>query len=145
MGRDLDFNEPEHYSDSTNMNKWRTDTGWQPIDGAGSADSLGTTFEGNNLTISNLFINRPSEGAIALFGHLAKNGKIQNVGLLDVDIQGLSSVGGLVANNAGLILNSYVGGSAQISGNDSIGGLVGWNVNGGRIITSHADVEVTGY
>ena len=63
-----------------------------------------------------LFINRPSESAVALFGQLARDGKIQNVGLLNTDIQGLSSVGGLVANNAGLILNSYVGGLAQISG-----------------------------
>ena len=144
LARDLDFNEPEHYSDSTNMNKWRTDTGWQPIDGAGGAAGLSTTLEGNNLTISNLFINRPSESAIALLGHLAKNGKIQNMGLLDINIQGLSSVGGLVANNVGLILNSYVSGSAQISGNHSVGGLVGWNVNGGRIISSYADVEVVG-
>ena len=147
LGRDLDFSEPEHYSDSTNMNQWipnedRSNEGWRRI-GVG-ASGLATTFEGNDLTISNLFINRPSESAVALFGQLARDGKIQNVGLLNADIQGLSSVGGLVANNAGLILNSYVSGSAQISGNNSIGGLVGWNVNGGRIIDSHADAEVIG-
>ncbi len=147
LGRDLDFRKTEHYSDRTNMNQWlpnedRSNEGWQRV-GVG-ASGLNTTFEGNDLTISNLFINRPSESAVALFGQLASDGKIQNVGLLDIDIQGLSSVGGLVANNAGLILNSHVGGLAQISGNNSIGGLVGWNVNGGRIFSSYADAEVTG-
>ena len=147
LGRDLDFRKTEHYNDRANMNQWipnedRSNEGWQRI-GVG-ASGLNTTFEGNDLTISNLFINRPSESAVALFGQLARDGKIQNVGLLDIDIQGLSSVGGLVANNAGLILNSHVGGLAQVSGNNSIGGLVGWNVNGGRIINSYADAEVTG-
>ncbi len=147
LGRDLDFRKTEHYSDRTNMNQWipnedRSNEGWQRI-GVG-ASGLATTFEGNDLTISNLFINRPSESAVALFGQLARDGKIQNVGLLDIDVQGLSSVGGLVANNAGLILNSHVGGLAQVSGNNSIGGLVGWNVNGGRIINSYADAEIIG-
>ena len=142
LSRDLDFNELEHYSDRTNMNKWRTDTGWEPIDGTGSTDGFGTTLEGNKLTISNLYTNRPSGSLTALFGHLMSNSKIMNVGLLDTDIRGSIWVGALAARNAGLIFNSYVSGASQISGLRDVGGLVGWNLGEGRIITSHSDATI---
>ncbi len=149
LDRDLNFGEPEHYSDSTNMNTWRTNTGWQPIGGLDGG--LSTTFEGNDLTISNLFINSPTSLFVALFNHLTEDGKIQNLGLLDANIQGLAAIGGLVASNAGLILNSYARGSItglripdRISEDNQIGGLVGINLSRGRIINSHAYVAIVG-
>ena len=137
LDRNLDFNEPEHYLYSENMNKWQTDAGWQPISGLFNA-----AFEGNDLTISNLFINLPSATSfrVALFKNLTENAEIKNLGLLDVNIQGFSLVGGLAATNAGLIINSYVHGS--MTGDSQIGGLV--STNEGRIINSHTNISVAG-
>ena len=137
LDRNLDFNEPEHYLYSENMHEWQTDAGWQPISGLFNA-----AFEGNDLTISNLFINLPSATSfrVALFKHLTENAEIKNLGLLDVNIQGFIRVGGLAATNIGLIINSYVHGS--ITGDSQIGGLV--STNEGRIINSHTNIFVAG-
>ena len=79
------------------------------------------TFEGNGYTISNLMIDRSGENNIGLFG--GARGKIANLGLRNVDINGLDDVGGLVGSNSTTITNSYVTGS--VSGRSQVGGLVG--------------------
>ncbi|WP_245706431.1 GLUG motif-containing protein, partial [Desulfuromusa kysingii] len=125
--------------------------GWMPI-GKESAAFTGT-FDGGDYTIDGLTIARSSAGFIGLFGSVDTNAaEIKNLGLTNVNIEGLNDVGGLVGyldsgtvdncyssgivtgldqytgglvgrTSEATISNSYSGGN--VSGNDYIGGLVG--------------------
>ena len=138
-----------------------TNTGFSPI---GSEDNIFEGgFEGNNFTISNLYINITSENHIraGLFKTVYGDYGVQNIGLLDVYIKATGTgdghlhVGGLVGTNGGTISNSYVTGKITAIGNNTIaestngslgyvhvGGLVGWNNN--IITNSYATGNVTG-
>ena len=121
------------------------DEGWEPI-GAFPFSPFRATFDGNGYTISNLMINRKSADRIGLFGHIQIGGtKIANLGVLNVNIMGGYSTGGLVgANSGGTVINSYATGRVEGSDTD-IGGLVGINVGTNASITnSYAAVSVVG-
>ena len=141
LTKNLDFNDPTSYRpDSTNQTAWTSRAGWNPI--RRSSPFFSAIFDGNGHTISNLMINRGFSGNIGLFGATASNAEITNLGLLDVNIQARSTVGGLAGQNRGDITNSYVMGIISGSRN-SIGGLVGWNT-AGSITNSYAMVSVSG-
>ena len=57
-------------------------------------------------------INRENANNIGLFGDTF-GPRIANLGLLDVNVRGGNSVGGLVGNSASPIINSYVTGSVE--------------------------------
>ena len=100
------------------------------------------SFDGNNHKISNLTV---AGGAyLALFGMIASQGKVSNLGIVDVNVVGTGkaheNIGGLIGANSGSVVNCYSNGS--ITGEGSVGGLVG--SNGGRIITSNSTNSVTG-
>ena len=143
--RDLDFNDDASYSSPTNIVKWTTGKGWQPIGYYTDEDdneSFVSIFEGNDHIIFNLTINRSDTNDVGLFGFTGGSSKISNIGLLNVDIDGKNRVGGLVGRNTGSIANSYATGSADGVNND-VGGLVGYNADG-SIANSYATVSVTG-
>ncbi|SHJ26919.1 The GLUG motif-containing protein [Geosporobacter subterraneus DSM 17957] len=99
---------------------WNEGEGWQPI--SDFSNRFTGTYDGNGFTISNLTINR-SEMYQALFGYLAPEGIVRNIGLDNVNITGNSFVAALVSFNEGSILNCYSEGS--VSANNNMGGLVG--------------------
>ena len=137
LTKDLDFNNNASYRDATaNRTTWTMGEGWEPIGVSGAGFSA--TFNGNGYTISNLYINRNGADNIGLFG--ATRGQITNLGLLNVDITGRSSVGGLAGRNSNTITNSYVTGTVEGSG--SVGGLVGTNAV--AIANSCASASVSG-
>ena len=97
-------------------------SGWQPI-GNESAPFTGI-FSGNDFTINNLTINRPSENDVGLFGGVGAAVKLQDVRLEEVNVSGNTNVGGLVGyGRAATITASSVTG--MVSGNTWVGGLVG--------------------
>lgn len=57
------------------------------------------TFDGGDHTISNLFIARPEQNYVGLFGFNSA-GVIRNVTLTQVSVTGRDYVGGLIGNNA---------------------------------------------
>ena len=149
LAKDLDFNDDDSYSSTTNKVTWTTETGWQPIGYYESYYSnnnkpFKAILEGNNHTISKLMINRPNTDGVGLFGYVTSSTKIVNVGLLNVDIKmGRNYVGGLVGYNwRGNITNSYATGSVEGS-SDNIGGLVGRSYEG-NITNSYATGSVEG-
>ena len=103
------------------------------------------SYDGQNYTISNLFINRPgtSDARIAMFGYVWGTGiSIQNLGLINVDITGNSSVAALVgANRDGTITNCYSTG--VVKGTSTIGGLVAMNFMG-TVSNSYSTCNVSG-
>jgi len=84
------------------------------------------TFDGQGHTISDLYINRSQENNAGLFGY-ADGSTIENIGVENVDVSGDDRVGGLVGFNrdSSTVSNSYATGT--VSGNDEVGGLVGYN------------------
>ena len=105
-------------------------------------------FDGQGHTIRNLSIQGSNN--LGLFGRVASRATICSLGLEDVDVSsGLegSWVGGLVGYNRGSITACYAAGT--VSGDDDVGGLVGWNDAGlgddyGRITSSCATATVSG-
>ena len=145
LARNLDFNENDSYSDAaTNKPKWSqgdgSGVGWNPIGRFRRQGRLPfvSTFDGKGHTISNLYINNPTEGgpSIGLFGGC--EGTIRNVGLVNPSVTdddgGSAQVGSLVGWQSGhdsTISNCYVSGGAINGGRSgSTGGLVGWGYYG---------------
>ena len=122
---------------------YNSDAGWTPIGGhADPGDDNATdndfsaTFEGNDHTISNLYINLSTTGAnggnyAGMFADLAATGVIRNVGLVDPYVSnrrggtGWSRTGALAGrNNSGAVSGSYVSGGSVASNQNAVTGLV---------------------
>jgi len=97
-------------------------------------------FDGNDHVIRNANINMPSSNSVGLFGSLWWYGQIKNLGVEDVNMNGVAKVGGLVGDNYGIIYSCYATGA--VSGVTDIGGLVGENRN--EINFSNAACSVAG-
>ena len=115
--------------------------GWQPI---GTTDNPFTgTFDGQGYEIRDLFINRPDESYVGLFGWVGEGGVIKNLGVVNTDVTGLAGVGGLIGGNAGTVSNSYSTGNVTDGGWGWVGGLIGGNA--GTVSNSYSTSYVTGY
>lgn len=127
LTKDLDFENCNSYTDCDNMTTYTTGEGWEPIgfwdDEFQDYIAYVGTFDGQGHTISNLYINRPSESRVGFFGIVGESSKIQNVGLINSYVSGGENTGGLVGRLMGRVENSYVTGS--VMGEYCIGGLVG--------------------
>ena len=128
---------------------WNSGAGWAPIGVyrygpwyVPKGLPFTAMFEGNGHTIANLFINRPRENSVGLFGFLGQYyGRVRNLGLLGVRVEGYEYVGSL-AGFAGRVERIYATG--QVSGHDVVGGLVGSSLPGDYIRNSYAAVRVSG-
>jgi len=119
---------------------------WTPI--GTSTNPFKGNFDGNNKTISGLYINT-SENNQGLFGYVDDSGTasviIKNVHLADCYIVGGDNVGGIAGNMAGgyssggfEVLNCSV--SGRIVGADNVGGIAG--VTNADIRNSYTTCEV---
>ncbi|MCF6290533.1 MAG: filamentous hemagglutinin N-terminal domain-containing protein [Desulfobacterales bacterium] len=155
--QNIDNNLDGTYALGTDIDASAT-RGWNPAGTGGffGFDPIGTAlitapalfrglFNGNEHTISNLYINRPESDYIGLFAGLEgdSGAAIRKVGLVDMDITGGDQTGGLVGNTGfdSEISESFTTGT--ISGNYDVGGLVGWNE--GTINNCYSTAAVTGY
>ena len=143
---DLDFDINKNGRADAGDAYWNGGAGWNPIRGR-IISSFGlylitsgfaTTFEGNGHTIANLYINR-NVRAVGLFG-VAFSRAIRNVGIVNANVTGQSSVGALAGIKLGDLSGSYATG--RVSGQDGIGGLVG--SHRGSIAASYATTQVSG-
>ncbi len=135
---DLDSTTPgyeELASQTANEGK-----GWQPI-GTWSLSAFTGAFDGQGYEIRDLFINRPNQSPIGLFGYTGEEGFIKDTNMVDVTVTGYYYAGGLVGFNNGLITNSYSTGN--VSGTiGMVGGLVGKNT--GTVSNSYSTAGVNG-
>jgi filamentous hemagglutinin family protein len=118
--------------------------GWNPI--GDNTDKFTGTFDGANKTIDSLFINRPTENYIGLFG-FTNAATIKNIGVTNVDITGAGFfIGGLVGNtmNSSTISNAYTTGSVTGGDNSNVGGLVAALFDSSTISNSYSQASVTG-
>ena len=113
--------------------------GWQPIIGAGGDPPFTGTFDGQRYEIRDLFINLPGKGYVGLFSIVGEEGRIGNIGVVNVDVTSTAYIGGLVGVNGGTVSNSYSTGS--LTGVSLVGGLVGQN--DGTVSNSYSACDVT--
>ena len=122
---------------------WNNGAGWESI---GSADApFSAVFDGKRHSLANLFINRPTEDGVGLFGEIHRadgDTHIRDVGLVGVDVTGGDVVGALVGRLIYVsVRGSYAAGRVTGHGN-RVGGLAG--ESSGNLIDTYAAVEVSG-
>ena len=115
---------------------------WTPM-GTASNPYTGT-FEGGGHTITGLTVELSNQNNVGLIGYLGNGGKVQNLTLAEVKINGGSCVGGMVGNNNsnGTVTACTVSGDVTGSGN-WVGGVVGFN-NRGTVTGCTVSGDVTG-
>ncbi|MBN1365965.1 MAG: filamentous hemagglutinin N-terminal domain-containing protein, partial [Syntrophaceae bacterium] len=126
--------------DAMATSTWNAGLGFSPI--GNSSTQFTGKFDGLGHTISNLTINRPSQNYVALFGYAGSGNTIKYVGLIGGSISGNNFVGGLVGYNRDTVTNSYVTGS--VSGANRVGGLVGYNDSTSAVSNAYATGSVSG-
>ncbi|UCF08331.1 MAG: cadherin-like domain-containing protein [Thermoplasmata archaeon] len=148
-------------------------SGWNGGDGFVPIGNSGTRFtgslDGRGYAITGLYIFRPGENSIGLFGYVGSGARIANVSMEDVDILGHIDVGGLIGWNSGgditnctaygntdgdLHVGGLIGGNrggditnctayGNTTGNNWVGGLIGWH-DGGIVTNCTAYGDTTG-
>ncbi len=120
------------------------ETGWIPI--GNDANPFKGHFDGNGYKVTNLSIGTPSAynntfANLGLFGIVAANASVKNVGVEGLSIYSNASAntGGVAGYNQGTIDHCYATG--QIFAYSQLGGLIGWNK--GNVLNSYAAVDLT--
>ena len=149
--RDLDFEDGGSYAAGSRNDDWvnpanggTTDTeGWEPIRYESTNSSYRSVFEGNNHTISNLYINRFSSSNfihyVGLFGGLYFGAEVRHLGVERGSVTSEAAGGLVVGVNRGTIRACYSTGAVT---SEAAGGLVG--VNRGTIRACYSTGAVTG-
>ena len=121
---------------------WNEGDGWEPIGHDMTDNSFQGNFDGNNYTISGLYINRTTRYA-SLFG-VTNSAVIKNVHLVDVDIQGGSSTGSLNGlTHEGTVIENCTS-SGIVRGTGTVGGLVSHLQVGSIVRDSYSSCDVIG-
>jgi hypothetical protein len=102
---------------------------------------LAGEFDGNGHKILNLNFDFDFISQVGLFGYLASGGRVNQVGVENVNITGAYRIGGLVGGSDGTVINSYS--SGNVTGYGCVGGLVG--INEGTVTNSYVSESVTGW
>ncbi len=118
-------------------------SGFSPI--GNSSTNFTGSYNGQNHTIENLYINRPTSAYVGLFGYIDGT-IIENLGATNVNITGQSKVGGLVGRSFNSqITGCYTTGVVNSENDDwNTGGLVGWNTNSSSISECYSTCNVYG-
>ena len=114
--------------------------GWQPI-GTSSAPFKGI-LDGNDKTVSGLWINRPNSDYAGIFGG-TDGATINNLKIVATTIVGKDNVGGM----SGYSKSSYFSGCSfkgEIQGRNSVGGYIGSSRNNITLFENLAEITITG-
>lgn len=132
--QDMDLNLTGNYSlmqdidcgaDTNNSSGslWNAGLGFEPVGTNASGLMFKGTLNGNYHTIKNLYINRPSQDYVGLFGYGGFYSYIKNLLLFDVNITGKNYVGGIIGATMQDVTYSYA--SGKVRGTDYVGGITG--------------------
>jgi len=113
--------------DATDTQNWNGSEGFRPMGNHNDNYFLGS-YDGQDFAIDNLYINRPSESYLGLFGCPYYGAVIKNLNLYNIEVTGDNFVGG-VSGNLGdaLIENCFISGSVN---GRNCGGIVGYSEAG---------------
>ena len=125
--------------DAFDTANWFEGRGWLPI-GNDSVRFSGL-YNGQNFSISNLYINRPTEDYIGLFGKTYYV-EINNINIVNSNVTGKNNIGILAGLIDGTAENCFS--SGNVTGNDYVGGLLGTLGTISIINTCQSSVNVDG-
>ncbi len=91
---------------------WNSGSGFFPI--GDSTTRFEGTLDGNDHSISGLFMNRSLDRDVGLFGSTGADFRVENVILENATVIGDKNVGGLVGDNQGLVSNCTVDGNISV-------------------------------
>ncbi len=130
--------------DCSESASWDNQKGFDPLgwfESASFASPFTGTFDGQGYTISHLFIDRPMQDYVGLFGYVGSGAQIQRLALFNATITGNRYVGALAGWNNGEL--RALSAQGRVVGHaDIVGGVVGWNA--GTLIEAISEVSVTG-
>lgn len=101
-----------------NVSPYNTGEGWNGL------YVFGFHFDGNGLSIKNLFINKPSYREVGFFRNLSSS-RVKNLNLVNVNVTGSSRVGGLSGHIHSDVILEKVSVTGTINGSVTVGGIVG--------------------
>jgi|GEM_PF-1446863 PGF-CTERM protein len=134
LGNDIDASDSEQLNDGQ---------GVVPVGGdrtePGCEGPFTGHFDGQNHTIESLTVQYAQNQCTGLFGYTT--GTVEYVHLRDATVDGFRGVGVVAGENGGMVRAVSATGDVSLSGDDG-GGLVGHN--SGTVARSYADVEVSG-
>lgn len=133
---DIDASETSNWDDGNGGDP----EGWGPI--SHYYRRFTGSFNGKNHKISGIYIYRPNQDYIGLFGYI-EGGEIDSLGVENTGITGDYYVGGITGYSRAYsnISSCYV--SGEVSGLQDVGGLVGFNEYS-SINNCYTDVSVSG-
>ena len=110
-------------------------------------DNYKGTFDGNGHTISGIVINSITNDH-GLISYLSTEGVVKNVHIKDAQINGRGFLGGIVAGNNGTVINctfdgTITGKNTSEGISEKVGGIVGSNESGGRIIACYSTGQIS--
>ncbi|MFC0214609.1 S-layer homology domain-containing protein [Paenibacillus chartarius] len=143
LANDIDFGTA--LTDNSRSDLWATSKdeglGFAPIGTMnGSYDG---EFNGMDSVIRNVTIRRPAADRTGLFGMIGSGSVVRNIELAGGAITGLNRVGALVGDNNGGTVERAAS-SVSVTGNEDVGGLIGFNGNGSTLALSHVSGAVYG-
>ncbi len=118
---------------------WGTE-GWSPI--GNFLTAFTGSYNGQDNSISGLFINRPATDLTGFFGNM--RGQIRNLRIINADITGYNEVGILTGNcgDGGSLSGCFTSGDVNAEG-DKVGGCIGWLMSGTSVINSGTSANVS--
>lgn len=122
--------------DASPTSTWNSGSGWIPI------TSFAGKYDGQGYTVSNLYINRPAQDLVGLFGSTTPAGIIENIGLENADVTGRQYTGTLVGRNEGIVRYCYSNGLLDTTDGYRSGGFAGYIFSGSSINNCYANVDV---
>ncbi len=128
--------------DASATSGWFSGAGFVPI--GTSSSNFNGYYDGQGYEISNLYINRVSTDNVGLFGYTNSSTYwLKNIKLTNADISGRNSVGGIIGYDGyGLIDGCSVTGQI-IGAVNYVGGIVGRSVSG-SITNSFSTATISG-
>lgn len=134
--------------DAAATSTWFGGEGWMPIgyldEVSGNYKDFGGIYDGQGHVVSNIFINRPAESCVGLFGTVT-DGVVKNLGVTNLSVNAKLQSGGLVGYlyGASTLENCYTTGTiTTIEG--TVGGLLGMNDGNNIIRQCYSECNVTG-
>jgi len=138
------MNDLNNYS--TGYNTYASSTansgaGWLPLGNSTTNFNFEGIFNGQNYTISNLYINR-TDNYMALFGYIT-SATIYNLGVLDSNITGGYRSGTIIGSSNGPITAYHLWATGVLNGGIESGGLIG-SLNDNNLSDSWTNVSISG-
>lgn len=145
LSQNIDASRTKRWNDKDGEGK-----GFPPIKGFKDKVPFSGIFDGNNYKIQKLYIRRPNEDNIGLFGDVTGvnryQSEIKNINLEDSDIEGKRCVGALVGQATGVKITNVTLLSTHVKSHDEENGIES-NIKGllGGCIFSNTYKDIFAY